>query len=853
MIEQPSGTVTLVFTDIEGSTRMLSGLGTERYARALAEHRRLLRAAFARHRGYEVDCEGDAFFVAFESAAEAVAAASETQAELGDGPIRVRMGVHTGEPGLDPPKYVGMDVHLAARVMAAGHGGQVLVTRATRDLLEVELSDLGEHRLKDIDAPVWLYQLGERRFPPLRTLNNTNLPRPSSSLLGREDELAELLGLLRSDEVRLVTLTGPGGTGKTRLALAAAAELVPEFANGVFWVSLGALREPALVLPEIVRVVGAAGGSGSSSVEILQSWLADKRLLLLLDNFEHVLEAAPPLVDLLAAAPQLRLLVTSRAPLRLRGEQEFPVPPLSLPEARVRDPGLLARSGAVALFLARAQALQPGFRLTVENAEAVSGVCRALDGLPLALELAAARLRLFDPQELFARLEQRLDLLGDAVRDLPARQQTLRAAIDWSYRLLEPNERALIRSLAVFAGGCTFAAIEGVYPDGDVVGPLTAVIESSLLNRQQGPEGEPRFSMLETIRAYASEQLLARGEEREPRARHGDYYLTFAETAADKFRHAAPEHERWYARLEHELDNIRAALAWYAETDNEKLVRLAMAASLLWGTGSRRAHLAEGEHWLGLALARSSGESSPRRAYVLYDSSVLAAMAGDHERSRELTEQALAMFRDKGNQAGITKALRSLAMEYGVLGEHEQAEALAEEALAVANTIGDERHISIGLYVVGHCLAAQERFAEALPVLEEALTRLRAIGWDQYVAGTLIAIAVVQLQQEHLQDARANFEQALYLAAEDADCLLGLAVIAARQGQMLQAARQLAASDLLYAETGRTVHPWLPWLLEAQRQLRDSISARVSPADLERTSREIETMTRDEIRRGAIA
>jgi hypothetical protein len=379
VVAQPSGLVTLVFTDIEGSTRLLDQLGTEAYREALGEHRRVVRESFGQADGYEVDYEGDAFFYAFASAQAAVDAVEEAMRGLESSPIRIRVGLHTGSPAVDPPKYVGRDVHLAARVMGAGHGGQVLLSAATRGLVEVEATDLGEHRLNDFAEPVSIFQLGQGSFPPLKTISNTNLPRPASSFVGREVELTEVVSLVR-EGARLVTLTGPGGTGKTRLAIEAAAGLVPEFNAGVFWVGLAALRDPALVMETVEQTLGAKGE--------LAAHVGERELLLLLDNLEQVIEASSGLASLLEACPNLVLLVTSRERLRVRGEVEYHVSPL-------------AEHDAVDLFCMRAQ---------VEPSSAIEQLCRRLENIPLALELAAARTSVLTLEQIVGRLSQRLDL-----------------------------------------------------------------------------------------------------------------------------------------------------------------------------------------------------------------------------------------------------------------------------------------------------------------------------------------------------------------------------------------------------------------------------------------------------------
>ena len=494
----PSGTVTFLFTDVEGSTRLLGELGAERYGAALAEHRRVLRAAAARHGGVEVDAQGDAFFVAFPTARGALACAAEATQALAAGPIRVRMGLHTGTALVTEEGYVGLDVHRAARIAAAGHGGQVLISSSTAALiepgsrqLEWALHDLGEHRFKDLTAPERVYQLGDQPFPPLRSLYRTNLPVPATPFLGRERELAKVVDLLARDDVRLVTLTGPGGVGKTRLALQAAAEASERFPDGVYWVQLSPLRDAGLVLPTIAQALDLTEQPGRSLVQTLVAVLATKRIVLLVDNAEHLLpEVAGELAALLAVDGPT-LLVTSRERLQLRAEHLYPVPALE-----ERD--------AVALFVTRAAALD----VSVGPSAAVAHLCERLDELPLALELAAARTPLFSVEQLLDRVGQRLDLLKGG-RDSDPRQRTLRTTIEWSHDLLSPSEQALFRRLCVFVGGCSYDAAErvcGADPD-----TLQSLIDKSLLRRRDVEFGS-RYWMLETIREYAAERLDASGE-----------------------------------------------------------------------------------------------------------------------------------------------------------------------------------------------------------------------------------------------------------------------------------------------------------------------------------------------------
>ena len=523
----PSGTVTFLFTDVEGSTKLLHELGAEGYAAALAEHRHLIRESCARHSGVEVDTQGDAFFFAFPTAPGALSAAGEMTETLASGPIQVRIGLHTGTPLLTDEGYVGGAVHFGARIAASGHGGQVLVSAPTRALLEpsdtvsqgVSLLNLGEHRLKDIEGAVSIFQLGEDSFPPLKTISNTNLPRPASSFVGRGDELEEVLARIKVG-ARLVTLTGPGGSGKTRLALEAASSLVPEYKAGVFWVGLAALRDPSLVPETIAQTIGAKDG--------LAEHIGEREMLLLLDNLEQVIESAPELSALLSACPNLTLLVTSRELLRVQGEVEYPVPPLASPEA-------------VSLFGERAQ---------LEPSEEIAELCARLDNLPLAVELAAARVKALSPAQILERLSQRLDLLKGG-RDADPRQQTLRATIEWSYDLLSPEEQELFARLSVFAGGCTLAAAEEVA--GADLDTLQSLVEKSLSRFTN-----ERYWMLETIREYAVERLDAACEREELSGRHADFVLQLAsriEATGDVDRQLSTSFSL-------EQDNFREALGW---------------------------------------------------------------------------------------------------------------------------------------------------------------------------------------------------------------------------------------------------------------------------------------------------
>ena len=683
MADLPTGTITLLFTDIEGSTRLLQRAG-DAYAGLLDEHRRLLDEAFRRHGGVVVDNEGDAFFVTFASAKDAVAGAGEAQRALTahewrDGhEIRVRMGLHTGEPRVvEEGRYVGLDVHHAARVMAAGHGGQVLVSESTRALLDdgTHLRDLGEHRLKDLSRPQRLYQLEldglPSEFPPLKTLDNrpTNLPVQPNELIGRERELEEAAALL-TDGLRVLTLTGTGGTGKTRLALQLAAEVVEVFPNGVFFVSLAPVRDWELVAPTIARTLGLREQAGETVVETLDGYLADKELLLVLDNFEQVLAAAPAVAGLCASAPGLKLLVTSRTPLRLSGERTYPVPPLELPES-------------VRLFAERAHAAALEFDVTDENEDAVAEICRRLDGLPLAIELAAPRIRSLPPAALLRRLDQRLKLLTGGAQDLDERQRTLRATIEWSYELLPEGERELFAQLGVVVGGSRLDAAEALCDSVgiDVLDGLHSLVEKSLLRQRPDADGEPRFWMLETIREYALELLDEAGALADARHRHAELFLGLAEQADVESR--TGDQPAWFDQLDADNANLRAALDSAEESgDGELMLRLATA---LWGFWATRGHIAEGTSVLEEVLGRA--EARPARA--LLGLCTLRLLRGQIEGLADEIAEALRACEDLGDDYSLAQAWNLKGrLEGSVFGRVGDAELDWREALRFAERGG---------------------------------------------------------------------------------------------------------------------------------------------------------------------
>jgi predicted ATPase/class 3 adenylate cyclase len=771
-VAQPSGTVTLVFTDIEGSTRLLEELGATAYREALAEHRRIVREACARHAGYEVDYEGDAFFYAFASAQAAVASVSEAMRGLDGGPIRIRVGIHTGEPELDPPKYVGLDVHRAARIMAAAHGGQVLVSAGTAALAGDGLRDLGEHRFKDLSAPERVFQLGEDAFPPLRTLQETNLPIPPTPFLGRKRELGEVLGLLSREDVRLLTLTGPGGTGKTRLAAQAAAGLAERYPAGVWWVPLAALQDPSLVVESAGQALGASND--------VAAHIADKRLLLLLDNFEHVIDAASALGSLLGNCPSLELLVTSRAPLRLSVEQEYRVPPF------VHEEG-------VGFFIARARAVRPDF----EANGAVGEICRRLDELPLALELAAARVKSLSPRQILERLEQRLPLLTGGARDLPDRQQTLRATIAWSYDLLTDEEQTLVRRMAVFAGGCTLEAAEAVAQAG--LDCLQSLVDKSLVRFQ-----EERYWMLDTIREFADEQLSVSGEGPELRRRHAEYFLSLAEALEPPL--VGVGEETSIPRLLLESGNLRAALDVFAELpDTSYELRLVGTLFRFWEVGGM---VAEGRLRADAALARAGADAERAlRLKVLYAISLCAFRQGDAEARNHCDAERLVIARQIGDGRAAAVALNDLGNDAAESGDFDTATERLEECRALARELTDDLLFAVATDNLAWCAIDQGDYTNARALAEEAVA-IAARMSDSWRSLFDVTLGFGLLGLGAMDEAEKLLTRAIEPAhriggpAFSALCLDGLASVGIANKEIRGAARLTGAAETIRRDGG---------------------------------------------------
>lgn len=793
----PAGTITLLFTDIEKSTHLLQQPGN-RYASVLDEYRHLLRMAFQQWSGHEVYTQGDAFFAVFARATDAVEAAVAAQRSLAtyqwsEGIVpRVRMGLHTGEPERSSVGYSGLDVHYAARLMSAAHGGQVLLSRTTQELVahdlpeSVSLRDVGEYHLEDFRGPKRLFQLVieglPADFPPLRTLDArfNNLPVQLTSLIGRVQEVAAMCTLLQRVNVRLVTLTGTGGIGKTRLGLAVATELLDMFADGVCFVPLASINDPALVVPTIAHLLGLEHthtGSGSVQVdmEYLKAFLQDKHFLLVLDNFEQVVLAAPDLTELLVTCLHLKILVTSRAALHLEGEREFSVPPLAFPK-RTHLPDLeeVAQYAAVTLFLERAQAAKPDFVLTWANAQAIAAICLRLDGLPLAIELAAARIKVLPPQALLQRLTHRLVVLTGGAQNVSARQQTLRNTIAWSYNLLDEAEQWLFRQLSVFVGGCTLEAIEAIsaafeHGEGQMLDGVASLIDKSLLRQTEQEEEEPRFVMLETIREYGLECLSSSGELGQTRRAHAKYYLHLAEEAEPHLYGA--EQLWWFDCLEREHDNLRAVLNWSVERDQagqrkESALRLAGALVRFWVV---RGYVSEGRTWLEQALANSEGVTPDVRAYALCGAGWLAFLQSDVERAVVLCEQGLKYYRE-ARKTQKTPAMASSLIFLGWLafrkGNDSVVRFLLDESRAFARDVGDKRSLANLLHFLAGAAMSQDKYTEARTLLEESVALFREMGDEGGMAWALRLLGLALFSLREKAHAYTLIEESLSLARE---------------------------------------------------------------------------------------
>ena len=740
-LDLPTGTVTFLFTDVEGSTRLLDELGTDVYGVALAEHHRVCRAAWAAHAGVEVDTAGDAFFVAFGRVSDALAAAAAAQDALAAGLLRVRMGVHTGEVGLNETGYVGMEVHRAARIAAAAHGGQVVVSSSARALTgeRFALVDLGEHRFKDLSAPERVYQLGEGEFPPLKSLYRTNLPVPATPFLGREAELASVAAMLVEPGVRLVSLVGPGGTGKTRLALQAAAEASDAYPDGVFWAPLASVRDPALVLPTVAATLNVSEGKDSSPVEDLARALAGRRLLVFVDNLEHLLpDAADALDAFVAACPTVRTVVTTRERLQLPVERVYAVPPMS-------------ENDGEALFRSRAAAVG----IELEASGELRELCARLDNLPLALELAAARTVVFSPAQLLERLAQRLDLLK-AGRGVDARQETLRATIAWSHDLLDGTEQLLFRRLSVFVGGCSYESAElvaGAAPD-----TIQSLLDKSLIRRRDGKLG-PRFWMLETIREYAAEQLQDAAETGEFQRRHLDHYAAIARNCFDDT--LVGHHD--YDRLQEERENVRLALDIALETDPELALEL---ASWLFPSWNKAGEYREGREKLAAALAGAPDIPTRARASALAFAAAFAANQTDYPAAEDLGSEALSLFRDLGDPRGEARVSIDLGLIAFMRGEYGEARRSFGDALDVSRSIGDEQLRLTATGNLASVATVEGDLTTAIALHREVVGGTRHSGLSRPLAFALNNLGMAEEAAGDTDHARRSYEESIALCRQ---------------------------------------------------------------------------------------
>ena len=811
--------LTFFFSDIEGSTRLAQELGAD-WESVLERHRSTVREAFARHGGREAGTEGDSFFAVFRDPLDAVAAAIDVQRGLtaAAGPaVRVRIGLHAGPAAMRGDDFVGVEVHRAARIAAGGHGGQVLASDAVRGLVADRLPEgatlrsLGEYRLKDFETPEAIYQLTaqglEGEFAPLKltAVRKSNLPTALSSFVGRQAEREQLTGMVRDN--RLVTVVGPGGTGKTRLAIEVGNGLVPEMAHGAWFADLSPLTDPALVLPTAAAALQVRADPARELIDEVADQLVDRELLLVLDNFEQLMEAAGTVAELLARLPQLHVLVTSREPLHISGEREFDLRPMQV--ATERDVEHLARSDSIALFVERARASDGGFELTPENGATVAEIVRRLDGLPLAIELAAARVKILAPDELLTRLEHGQAALASGLRDVPERQRTMESTIAWSYRLLDPPEAALFARLAVFAGGATVDMIEAVAnPDGELdvatLDGLASLVDKSLVVRTADRFGS-RFRQLETIRAYALARLTDADPDGAVLRRHADAMLTLAETAQPGL--TAAGHEDQLDRLMAEIDNFRAALTWALATDSATLAaRLSYA---LWRFWQVREHLAEGERWFRQVL-ELPGLAPPSREYVIGRIGLgnMLYWVPRLDEAIERYEEAAAGARAVGDDALLAEAVSDLAYAQNAAGM--SSDAAGEEALALFDRLGDMAGAARTILTMGGSDAAAENRPAARVKIEEALRRFEEMGDAFWIGTALSTTAVLDLFDGDVNRGEERYRRALLIFAGLGDAasmyyaIYGLGWAAALHGDGVRAARLAGAAARLSETRGGT-------------------------------------------------
>ncbi len=735
MSRPPAGTVTFLFTDIEGSTKLWEQHPNDMQA-ALARHDAILRETIEQHNGYVFKTVGDAFCAAFASATDALSASIAAQRSLADEAwpgqikaVRVRMALHTGVAEEREGDYFGAPLNRVARLEAAGHGGQILLSLATQELVRdmlpkgVTLSDLGEHRLKDLFRPEHVFQVNAPglpdEFPPPRTLERqiNNLPVQPTPFIGRERELTAIINLLGRDDVRLVTLTGAGGTGKTRLSLQAAADLIERYEDGVFLVELASIRDPALVIQTIAATLDVRPDDGMPFLDALKGHLAEKRILLVLDNFEQVVEAGKDIGDLLSHAPYLKVMASSRHTLNIYGEHEYPVPPLGLPERRRQQTAaVLSQYESVALFIQRAKAAKADFEISEENAPAIAEICVRLDGLPLAIELAAARSKMLKPAAMLTRLENRLETLHGGARDVPARQRTMRGAIDWSYDLLNEDEKALLARLGVFQGGWFLEAAEAICEDlgFDVFDGLESLLDKSLIREMPSQTGEMRFEMLGVIHEYAAEKLDESDQAEAVRERHAAHFAAIAERIG-----GWSDDHSGHIFLE-EVDNFRAAIDGALDASQPglpvRIIRAIWVGWVSWG------FISETLSRIDRILAQREKLEPDPLARTLRLAGVFEYHLRHFDAAQQYYQQSLQMYREVGDKEGEAGNINNLAVIAGeALGNHEQALELYKQAQALYREVGNKRGEGTALGNLGETSAYLGRYEDALDYYEQAM------------------------------------------------------------------------------------------------------------------------------------
>lgn len=861
MTAYPTGTITFLLTDVEGST-VLWEQYPEAMRAAMARHDALIEQVVANSGGMLVRPrgEGDSRFAVFETAAGAVRAAAEIQSALTSGlvefpfPVRVRSGLHTGAADWRDGDYYGSAVNRCARIRGLAHGGQTLLSQATAELIRDDLSqgfrlvELGTHRLRGLTRPETLFQLwlpdGPNEFPPLASAGSVpnNLLVPPTAIIGRRREVADITGLLADEAVRLVTLTGPGGTGKTRLSLELGHELLERFPDGVFFVDLAPIADPALVPTTVAHALGLREGGGRPPFDSLKEYLAARRMLLILDNLEQIITAASFVANLLAVAPKLKALVTSRIPLNLRGEREYPLATLPVPPpGTAPTPEQLLDYESVRLFTRQARAARPAFELTPENAAAVAGICRRLDGLPLALEIAAARIRIFPPAALLNRLDQSMKLLVGGAADLPERHQTVRAAIDWSYALLTPEEQRVFARLSVFVGGFTFETAEAVANwDGalDIVSGIESLVRNSLARQVDWPDDEPRFDMLQTIRDYAQEKLAESGELSAAGFAHASYFSTFAEQAMHRIM--SREAMRWLPRTEADHDNYRAAMAWGLQTPGAAGLAARVASFLSW-FWFRHSHFHEGREWTERIVRATDGEETEAAAMAHAAAAMMANWNGDLSIALDHIDLATRLADGMGiemNQAACRFFYGVILLNQGKhqpaygylssaaelfnqlqwhwlqttslvhqsnaalgLGQPEQALRMLDAAYPAIREMGDQYQISWCLQNYGEIARAQGDYARARAYYREAESWAREAEAPAEDARLAHNYGYLALHEGDRDEAESLFRQSLdmfrvmVMKRGICECLAGLAAVGAARGRFTWAAPLLAAAE----------------------------------------------------------